>query len=149
MDDNEYSLKKVLSQIYFWFESYDNFNYSAPPWTTFLMISNIFCCIILLMIDLYYYSFSYSITCFYGKISQLLLLYIGILVAMSTILSIALVANGNNNKKRMEKYAGKKYLKLLYEKREKRSFFLECVVYLTLVLVPTIICGFSISYLCN
>ena len=149
MNSEKYGLIILLSRIYFWFESYDRFNYSAPPWTTLLMISNIICCLVLLIIDFFVVLTGCPIASFTGKTIPFMFLYLGYLIVISTLLTIILESNDKKNRKKMEKYAGKEYLNLLWKKSSNRSFILEWFLYSSLLLVPTIINGLSISYLCD
>lgn len=149
MNSEKYGLTILLSRIYFWFESYDRLNYSAPPWTTLLMISNIICCLILLTIDFLVVLAGCHVASFNGKTITFVILYLGSIFVVSTLLTIILESNDKKNRKKMEKYAGKEYLNLLWKKSRSRSFILEWFLYSSLLLVPTIINGLSISYLCD
>ena len=149
MNSKKYCLIILLSRIYFWFESYDRFNYSAPPWTTLLMISNIICCLILLIIDFFVVLTGCHVDSFNGKTISFVILYLGSLVVVPTLLTIILESNDKKIRKKMEKHAGEKYLNLLWKKSRSRSFIMEWFLYSSLLLVPTIVNGLSISYLCD
>ena len=139
-----------LAKIYFRIESYDNFNYSVPPWTTLFMIFGMIGCFFTLPLALYKYLSDWQITWLNANdVIICLLCFWGAVVAISIALSILLVIKSGKYYKRMESYAGNDFLKQLEETRTQRSFILEVVVFMNLFLVPILINTLSIIYLCK
>ena len=139
-----------LAKIYFRIESYDNFNYSVPPWTTLFMIIGMIGCFFTLPLVLYKYLSDWHITWLNANdVIICLLCFWGTVVAISIALSILLVIKSGKYYKRMESYAGNDFLKQLEETRTQRSFILEVVVFMNLFLVPILINTLSIMYLCK
>ena len=149
MNNNNNNFLSILARIYFRIESYDEFNYSAPPWTTLLMIFDMLGCFITLPLALY----KYLAGCKYvwlneNSLKPFLLCFWGAVVSISTLLSIIMEIDGRKKYKRMELYAGGDFLKQLEEKRDQRSFFLEVFVYINLFFAPILINTLSIVFLC-
>lgn len=142
-------LKESLSRFYFWFENYDNFNYSAPPWSTLLIIINILFFIFFISIDMICIFLDRSITCFVGKSNLLIIVYVFSLFLLSTIMSIILISNNKKIYKRMMLLAGKDYLNSLWMKRKKQPLVLKFILYFFFLFVPLIINCFIISQLCD
>ena len=139
-----------LAKIYFRIESYDNFNYSVPPWTTLFMIIGMIGCFFTLPLVLYKYLSDWQITWLNANdVIICLLCFWGAVVAISIALSILLVIKSGKYYKRMESYAGNDFLKQLEETRTQRSFILEVVVFMNLFFAPIFINTFSIIYLCE
>ncbi len=139
-----------LAKIYFRIESYDNFNYSVPPWTTLFMIIGLIGCFFTLPLVLYKYLSDWQITWLNANdVIICLLCFWGAVVAISIALSILLVIKSGKYYKRMESYAGNDFLKQLEETRTQRSFILEVVVFMNLFFAPIFINTFSIIYLCE
>ena len=107
-----------LAKIYFRIESYDNFNYSVPPWTTLFMIIGLIGCFFTLPLVLYKYLSDWQITWLNANdVIICLLCFWGAVVAISIALSILLVIKSGKYYKRMESYAGNDFLKQLEETR--------------------------------
>ena len=139
-----------LAKIYFRIESYDNFNYSVPPWTTLFMIIGLIGCFFTLPLVLYKYLSDWQITWLNANdVIICLLCFWGAVVAISIALSILLVIKSGKYYKRVESYAGKDFLKQLEETRTQRSFILEVIVFMNLFFAPILINTFSVIYLCK
>lgn len=139
-----------LAKIYFRIESYDNFNYSVPPWTTLFMIIGMIGCFFTLPLVLYKYLSDWHITWLNANdVIICLLCFWGTVEAISIALSILLVIKSGKYYKRMESYAGKDFLKQLEETRTQRSFILEVIVFMNLFFAPILINTFSVLYLCE
>ena len=139
-----------LAKIYFRIESYDNFNYSVPPWTTLFMIFGMIGCFFTLPLVLYKYLSDWQITWLKANdVIICLLCFWGAVVAISIALSILLVIKSGKYYKRMESYAGNDFLKQLEETRTQRSFILEVIVFMNLFFAPILINTFSVIYLCK
>lgn len=151
MDKNSNNtLLCLLARIYFRIESYDNFNYSAPPWTTLFMIFGMIGCFFTLPLALYKYLSDWQITWLNANdVIICLLCFWGAVVAISIAISILLVINSGKYYKRMELYAGRDFLKQLEETRIKRFFILDVIVFMNLFFAPILINTFSIIYLCK
>ena len=139
-----------LAKIYFRIESYDNFNYSVPPWTTLFMIIGLIGCFFTLPLVLYKYLSDWQITWLNANdVIICLLCFWGAVVAISIALSILLVIKSGKYYKRMESYAGNDFLKQLEETRIQSSFILEVIVFMNLFFAPILINTFSVIYLCK
>lgn len=117
MNSEKYGLIILLSRIYFWFESYDRFNYSALPWTTLLMISNIICCLILLTIDVLVVLAGCHVASFNGKTITFVILYLGSIFVVSTLLTIILESNDKKNRKKNGKICRQGVLESFMEEK--------------------------------
>lgn len=132
------SLKKYLSRLYFWFESYDNFSYSSPPWTTLLIMINILIFILLLFVNTVCIAAGFRIKFIGGKMDLMLFVYILLLFLFSTINSILLISKNKKIYRTMESLAGKDFLNLLWKNRKEQSLFFQFIVYFILLFVATI-----------
>ena len=148
MDKNS-TLLCLLAKLYFRIESYDNFNYSVPPWSTSFMIFGIIWCFVTLPLALCKYLSYCEFAWLDGSsLKPFLGILFLVIATSSTVITIILEANGRKNYKRMELQAGREFLKQLEETRVKRPFALEVFVFACLFFVPIFINASCIVYLC-
>lgn len=141
--------KCFLSRLYFIIESYDDFNYSAPPWTTLCIIFNMLCCLLTLQLVLFTYLFNCQNTWLnINNLMLVLMFYFGTIICISVIFAIIITARDNKNYKKMKLLAGHDFLNRLEEKRINRSLVLEIIVFALLFLIPLVINTFIVIYLC-
>ena len=141
--------KRFLSRLYFIIESYDNFNYSAPPWTTLCLIFNMLYCFLALPLVLFKYLFNWQNTWLNtNNLMLLLMFYFGTILCTSVVFAIIITVHDDEKYKKMKSLAGYDFLNRLEEKRIKRPFVLEIVVFTLLFLIPLAVNVFIVICLC-
>lgn len=95
--------KRFLSRLYFIIESYDDFNYSAPPWTTLCIIFNMLCCLLTLPLILFTYLFNCQNTWLnINNLMIVLMFYFGTIICTSVIFAIIITVHDNKIYKKNE-----------------------------------------------
>lgn len=140
--------KRFLSKLYFIIESYDNFNYSVPPLTTLFMIFNMLGCIFFTFpLVLYKYLIDYQITWLNkNNLLSIIMFYLGAIFCLSAFFAVIMTAHDRRNYKKMKSIVGDDFLNQLEERRLKRPFVMEVVVFI-LLLISIFVNVFIITYL--